>query len=97
MALNTKNELSRQFQERMKDRGFSFSIQESKIIIDESIESMKDCAYEGGLSIPSFMSLIKEDKPARTARNPKTGESIEVPAKTVLKVKLAKKLKELQD
>lgn len=34
------------------------------------------------------------DKPARTGRNPATGEAIEIPARTTVKLSVAKELKD---
>ena len=37
------------------------------------------------VAIPQFGKFVPVAKPARNARNPKTGETIKVPAKTVIK------------
>lgn len=38
-----------------------------------------------GVSLKGFGKFVLQEKPARTGRNPKTGESIDIPAKTVVK------------
>lgn len=49
------------------------------------------------VTIPGFAFFELVDTPARKARNPRTGEQIDVPAKTVVKVRRRKKLKEVPD
>ena len=44
--------------------------------------------------IPGLAKFIVVDVPARTARNPQTGEVINVPAKKKVKVKVLGELKE---
>lgn len=47
-----------------------------------------------GVSIPDIGKFEIKQKEARTARNPRTGETVEVPAKNALKFKASKVLKE---
>jgi DNA-binding protein HU-beta len=49
---------------------------------------------EGKVTIVDFGSFLALQKPARTARNPKTGESVEVPARVVPRFRASKTLKE---
>lgn len=44
-----------------------------------------------------FMSFTMTDRAARTARNPRTGEAIDVPAKRVVKLIPRKRLYELSE
>ncbi len=44
--------------------------------------------------IPGFGKMIKQKRKARKGRNPATGEEIQIPAKTVAKLKLSKAAKE---
>ncbi len=46
------------------------------------------------LTLPGIGKLKAVAKPARTARNPKTGNAIEIPAKTAVKFTAAKALKD---
>lgn len=46
------------------------------------------------VSIPGFGKFRRKDRPARTGRNPKTGESMEIEAKSVPNFLAAKALKE---
>ncbi len=44
--------------------------------------------------LPGFGKLVRAHRKARMGRNPRTGESIEIPAKRVLKFRVAKSLKD---
>lgn len=46
------------------------------------------------VKIPGFGVFATKDRDARTARNPKTGESVDVPAKRVPTFKASKTLKD---
>ena len=43
-------------------------------------------------TIPAIVKLTPKDKPARTGRNPATGETVEIAAKTVVAAKILKPL-----
>ena len=47
-----------------------------------------------GFAIPGLGKLVKVERAARTGRNPGTGATIQIPAKTVLKFKIAKAAKD---
>ncbi len=58
-----------------------------------AIEALVAMAYKGaadGFTIPGLGKLIKVRRKARMGRNPATGEQIKIPAKTVLKFRIAK-------
>ena len=46
------------------------------------------------VAIPGLGRVKITDRPARTARNPKTGDTVEVPAKKAPKFQFAKNIKE---
>ncbi len=48
----------------------------------------------GEFVIPGFGKLVKIKRAARMGRNPATGEQIQIPAKTVVKFKVAKAAKD---
>ncbi len=48
----------------------------------------------GEFVIPGFGKLVKVKRPARMGRNPATGETIKIAAKTVVKFRVAKAAKE---
>ncbi|MBT3294899.1 MAG: HU family DNA-binding protein [Verrucomicrobia bacterium] len=63
----------------------------------EFLESLAALAYKGakdGFTIPGIGKLVKVRRKARMGRNPATGESIKIPAKTVLKFRIAKAAKD---
>ncbi|MEI7880148.1 MAG: HU family DNA-binding protein [bacterium] len=47
-----------------------------------------------GFVIPGLGKLVKVERKARMGRNPATGETIQIPPKTVLKFKIAKAAKD---
>ena len=54
-----------------------------------SVKSISSSS-EGKLTIQEFGTFSMKDKAARVARNPMTGESVNVPAKTVFTFKASK-------
>jgi DNA-binding protein HU-beta len=48
----------------------------------------------GEFTIPGLGKLQKKDRAARMGRNPATGEQISIPAKTVIKFRIAKAAKD---
>lgn len=58
----------------------------------ESIE--EGLKKEGKVTITGFCTFASKAKAATTARNPRTGKTVEVPAKTVVTIKAGSKLKE---
>ena len=48
----------------------------------------------GAFVIPGIGKLVKVARKARMGRNPATGEAIKIPAKTVVKMRVAKACKE---
>ena len=55
----------------------------------------KECKSGGQFVIPGLGKAVKANRKARMGRNPQTGEAIKIPAKTVLKFRIAKAMKEL--
>ena len=61
------------------------------------LEELVNLAYseaEKGFTIPGLGKLVKQNRAARKGRNPATGEEIDIPAKTVLKFRIAKAAKD---
>ncbi len=48
----------------------------------------------GEFTLPGIGKLVKAKRKARIGRNPATGEAIKIPAKTVVKMRLAKAYKD---
>lgn len=63
------------------------------------METLTELAYSeakssGEFTLPGLGKLVKKDRKARMGRNPATGEQIHIPAKTVLKFRVAKAAKD---
>ncbi len=61
------------------------------------LENLVAQAYKGaknGFTIPGLGKLIVVKRKARMGRNPATGETIKIPAKKVLKFRIAKAAKD---
>ena len=48
----------------------------------------------GEFVLPGMVKLVVQNRKARVGRNPATGEQIQIPAKTVVKARIAKQLKD---
>jgi DNA-binding protein HU-beta len=48
----------------------------------------------GEFVLPGFGKLVLSERKAREGRNPQTGETIQIPAKTTLKFRLGKSIKD---
>ena len=65
--------------------------------VNEFIELFIQLGYKeakNGFTFPGLGKLVIQQRKARTGRNPKTGETIKIPAKKVLKFKIAKVCKD---
>jgi DNA-binding protein HU-beta len=63
----------------------------------EALECLAETAYKqakNGFTIPGVGKLVLAKRKARMGRNPQTGEPIKIPAKTVLKFRIAKAAKD---
>jgi DNA-binding protein HU-beta len=56
--------------------------------------AIKETKTNGQFVIPGLGKAVKANRKARTGRNPQTGEAIKIPAKTVVKFRLAKAFKD---
>ncbi len=56
-----------------------------------SEKELKRC---GEFVLPGMTKLVVQKRNARMGRNPATGEAIKIPAKTVVKARIAKQLKD---
>ena len=58
-----------------------------------ALEALVAMAYEGakdGFMVPGLGKLVLVNRKARKGRNPATGEAIDIPAKRVVKFRIAK-------
>lgn len=63
------------------------------------VELLATVAYEetkksGEFTLPGLGKLVKKHRAARVGRNPATGQQIQIPAKTVVKFRVAKAAKD---
>ena len=71
------------------------SKKEAKTFITTLAElAHKETKKNGEFTFPGVGKLVKHKRKARTGRNPATGEAIKIPAKTVLKFRIAKASKD---
>jgi DNA-binding protein HU-beta len=54
----------------------------------------KELKRSGEFTIPGMVKLVVQRRKARMGRNPATGEAIKIPAKTVVKARIAKQMKD---
>jgi len=69
----------------------------SKAQVAALLEEVAKLAYveaKNGFTIPGIGKLVLVNRKARMGRNPATGETIQIPAKTVVKFRVAKVCKE---
>jgi len=71
----------------------------SKKQVTDFMDQLAELAYdqvksEGEFIVPGVGKLVKVHRNARMGRNPATGESIQIPAKTVVKFRVAKAAKD---
>ena len=62
-----------------------------------ALEALAQMAYKGakdGFTVPGLGKLVVVRRKARMGRNPATGEAIKIPAKKVLKFRIAKAAKD---
>ncbi len=65
--------------------------------VNTVLEELAKLSYEqarDGFTIPGLGKLVLVDRKARMGRNPATGEQIQIPAKRVLKFRIAKQAKD---
>ena len=63
----------------------------------EILDLLAQLSYKGakdGFTIPGIGKLVLVARKARTGRNPQTGEAIKIPAKKVVKFRVAKACKD---
>ncbi|MEA3210392.1 MAG: DNA-binding protein HU-beta [Chthoniobacter sp.] len=56
--------------------------------------ALREVKKNGEFTLPGIGKLVKQKRKARVGRNPATGASIKIPAKTVVKFRIAKSAKE---
>ena len=68
---------------------------QAKALVDSLLKAVADAAARGEeINLPGFGKFKVQAKPARTGRNPSTGESIQIAASKKLSFQPAKALKD---
>ena len=85
-----KSELFSHFAER-----FNMKRTEARDFFEElTALAEKELKRTGEFVLPNMVKLVKQERKERMGRNPATGEQIKIPAKTVVKARIAKPLKD---
>lgn len=91
METLTKADLSRHLMQTLQ-----LKKQDADLLVEVFLASVVDALHRGeGVELRGFGSFRLRDRKSRTGRNPRTGESIHVPAKRVVYFKLGKDLRHL--
>jgi DNA-binding protein HU-beta len=73
------------------------SVSLTKKQADECVQTLVDLAYKNAknsFTLPGLGKLVLVNRKARMGRNPATGEEIKIPAKRVVKFRVAKAAKD---
>ena len=71
------------------------SNKQAKAILDHlAATAIAEVKKNGMFVLPGIGRLVRQDRKARTGRNPATGETIKIPAKKVVKFRVAKAAKD---
>lgn len=65
-----------------------------QILTNFSEMAIRETKKKGVFVMPGIGRLVRQERKARTGRNPATGEAIKIPAKKVVKFRLAKSVKD---
>jgi DNA-binding protein HU-beta len=85
-----KSELFAHFADR-----FEMKRAQAREFFDElAMLSEKELKRSGEFLLPGMVKLVVQKRKARMGRNPATGEAIKIPAKTVVKARPVKQLKD---
>ena len=67
----------------------------ARLFLDELAKTaLQETKKNGIFVLPGIGRLVKSNRKARMGRNPATGETIKIPAKTVVKFRVAKAAKD---
>jgi integration host factor beta subunit len=81
--------------EKVSKRVEGLTRNQTEIVVDTVFDSIKKALLSGEkIEIRGFGNFRLKTRNPRKARNPKTGESVDVPGKKVLYFKVGKALKE---
>jgi integration host factor beta subunit len=81
--------------EKVSEKISSLTRKQTEIVVETVFESIKESLVKGEkIEIRGFGNFKLKNRKPRKARNPKTGEKVDVPEKKVLHFKAGKALKE---
>ena len=78
----------------LADKNGMTKVQVSKFFDTLHMTAVTEAKKAGEFTLPGFGKLVKANRKARMGRNPQTGEAIKIPAKTVVKFRVAKACKD---
>jgi len=61
---------------------------------DLAVLAASEMKSSGEFVLPGFGKLVRSERKAREGRNPATGKTIQIPAKTTLKFRVGKAMKD---
>jgi len=64
------------------------------VLVELVTVATKEAKSSGQFVVPGLGKAVKANRKARMGRNPQTGQAIKIPAKTVVKFRLAKAFKD---
>ncbi len=86
----TQSEVVNHFAEK-----FDMKRSQVKELFDEMADlAGREVKSNGEFALPGFGKLVLSQRKAREGRNPATGETIQIPAKTTLKFRVGKAMKD---
>jgi integration host factor subunit beta len=81
--------------EKVAEKVEGLTLKQTEIVVETVFESIKDALKQGEkIEIRGFGNFRLKERQPRKARNPKTGESVDVPQKKAIRFKAGKALKE---
>jgi len=90
MAKMTKSQILAKLAEEA-----NLSKKDVAVLLEKIVElAYKEVKGSGEFTVPGIGKLVKVHRKARQGRNPATGATIQIPAKTVVKFRVAKAAKE---
>ncbi|MFN8059190.1 MAG: HU family DNA-binding protein [Vicinamibacterales bacterium] len=85
-----KSELFSHFAEKFEMK----RVQVRELFDELNALAEKELKRSGEFTLPGMTKLVVQKRKARMGRNPATGEAIKIPAKTVVKARIAKQMKD---
>ena len=91
----TQTQLVRSLAENLNKEGVEVNNKTARLFLESlSSTAIAEVKKNGMFVLPGIGRLVRVDRKARTGRNPATGETIKIPAKKVVKFRVAKAAKD---